>query len=471
MFSQMKIVKPVSTILAPILLILATPLFSESGPSYRDSFEEPVMVTGRLLLSLTMPIPEADRDEILTNAALLEAEGMIVAVDGSSVVFADASPAGWLIKFGRARALAAADGSFVMNVEGVNATSGSIYHPSHEDDRAVGTFSRSDLVPQGQTPTPVVLSLPFDGPCGMTVGPDNPSHCQGTTTTTTASLIQNGPVLPNSTYPPSPRESACEILDGWISSNFSPLGSYFGSTCYNRVLAGACPNEGGFGFISEDICCFKNHRGRFCQELKPGDVELLDLPLNNTVVLDDVTTFTVHNNANWAETLVTPWLEKGIGGNMPAQSDYFDGEAGSIKHFDAVKLAAYSCKNNSPSDGADIYVADRVVSYKTPRCLTKAPASDAKDAYRIQTRDGLGEFLLTFRLDQSFLWQFEGSGEIFDLGQALELRGSVISEPEPIVDGKGCAGQHIHGAHPCTGIPDPDPMNCGHGIVTPLSPD
>ncbi len=188
----------------------------------------------------------------------------------------------------------------------------------------------------------------------------------------------------------------------------------------------------------------------------------------NWVLLDDVTEFTVHSNANWGETLVTSWLNKGIGGQMPARGDYFDGEAGSIKHFDTDKLAAYSCKNNSPSQGGDIYVADRVVTYETPRCLSQSPTDDAKDQYRMQTRDGHGEFILTFRLEQSLLWQFEGGGAIFDLGQALELRGSRLGEPEPIEEDRGCTGQHIHGNHPCTGAPDPEPSKCGHGIVTPL---
>lgn len=461
-------IKLATAILGVAALILANPVFTGDNPTFRDGFEEPILVTGQILLSLTMPMPEADRAAVIANAPILEAEGLIVAEDGSTVIFPDSSPAGWLVRFGHAEALAAADGSFVLNIEGVKVDTGSIYHPSHEDDVAVGTFSRNDLVAEGQIPTPVVLALPFDGPCGMTVGPDNPAHCQGTTGSSAGSLLQNADALPYSSYPPTPRESNCQILDGWIDSNTSALASYFGSTCFDRVLVGACPNEGGFGIFASEICCFKNHQGRFCQELKPGDMELLDLPTDNLVVLDDVTTFTVHSNANWGETLVTQWLNKGIGGQMPAQSDYFDGEAGSIKHFDAAKLAAYSCKNNTPSQGADIYVADRVASYETPRCLTQAPANDAKDAYRVQTRDGRTEFILTFRLEQSFLWQFENGGAIFDLGQALELRGSFLSDPEPIEGDRGCAGKHIHGAHPCTGAPDPEPMKCGHGIVSQL---
>jgi hypothetical protein len=467
----------IAVIFMAATLTMATPVTTGSSQVFNDGFEEPLWLKGRILLSLTMPIPEADRAAIMANAATLEAEGLIVAANGSSVRFPESSPGGWLVRFGTAEALAAADGSFVLNLAGISDQMGSIYHPSHENDLAVGTFSRNQLVADGETPSPIVFELPFDGPCNMTVGADNPTHCQvaqvASTDTDIASLFgqasnQPGNIFPLGTYPPSPRESACEILDGWIDSDTSPLGSYFGSTCFDRVIGGACPNEGGFGIFASTICCFKNHKGRFCQELTRGDMKLLDLPLDNLVILDDVTEFIVHSNANWGETMVTSWLDKDIGGKMPAQGKYFDGEAGSIKHFDADKLAAYSCKTNTPSQGADIYVADRMVTYETPRCLTKAPKENAKDQYRLQTRDGLGEFILTFRLEQSFLWQFEGDGAIFDLAQAMEFRGSRLSDPEPIAEGSGCIGKHIHGTHPCTGAPDPAPMKCGHGIVAPL---
>ncbi len=467
------------TIFAATLFLLVTPVFTGTVPVFKDSFEAlPPSLTGRILLTLTMPIPEEDRAAVLENKALLEAEGLSVAEDGSSVIFPNSSIAGWLIRFGPVETFAEADGSFTLNLGGVSGDTGSVYHPSHEDDVAIGSFSRDDLVTEGETPVPIVLELPFDGPCDMTVGPDNPAHCQvvkdtglGSDHVILASPAGHDRYLPLDTYPPTPRESACQILDGWIDSNTSPLGSYFGSTCFNRVLSGMCPNEGGFGIFASEICCFKNHKGRFCQEVTPGDMKLLDLPTENWVVLDDETEFTVHSNSNWGETFVIPWLAKGIGGEIPVHSSYYDGEGGSIKHFEEDLLAAYSCATNTPSQGADIYVADRTVIYKTPRCLSKPPAAEAKDQYRIHSRDWRSDFVLTFQLHQGFLWQFEGGGAVFDLGQALELRGSRLSEPEPIEEDRGCAGQHIHGSHPCTGAPDPEPMKCGHGIVTPLAAD
>jgi len=239
-----------TTILVAILT-LANPLFADKNHIIKDGFEDrPSQVTGRILLSLTMPLPEADRAAIIANAAILEAEGLIVAEDGSAVVFPHVSPAGWLVRFGSAETFAAADGSFSLDLEGVSGYTGYIYHPSHEDDLAIGSFTRADLVPEGEVPTAVVLELPFDGPCDMTIGPDNPAHCQAANNIAadpndtlhalmgghdTFVLIADAPM---DTYPPTPRESFCEILDGWIDSDTSALGSYFGSTCFNRVVGG-----------------------------------------------------------------------------------------------------------------------------------------------------------------------------------------------------------------------------------------
>lgn len=463
-------------------LAFAAPVLTGQPVDFEDGFEgPPKLLTGKILLSLTMPIPEEDRQAIVDNAALLEAEGLTVAGDGSFVVFPDATPAGWLVRFGAVETLAGADGTFVLDLTGVGANSGSIWHPSHEDDVPIGTFSREDLVPDGETPVPVILQLPFEGPCGMTVGPDNPAHCQ-VAQATSLDVGSGGHLskarniahrLPEmrllDTYPPSPRETNCQILDGWIDSDTSALGSYFGSTCFTMVINGLCPNEGGFGIFAEEICCFKNHRGRFCQELLPGDMKLLDLSHEALTILDEPIEFTVHNNSTWAETTVITWLEKGIGGQMPPQGSYFDGEGGIIQHYDAAKLAAWSCETDSASDGADIYVADRTVVYEPPRCLSEAPASDAKDQYRVETRDGRENFVLTFTLHQSVLWKFVDSGQVFDLGQAIENRGSFLAEPEPVEPESGCPGQHIHGLHPCTSAPDPEPTKCGHGIVVPLN--
>src|SRR5581483_8646167 len=207
---------------------------------------------------------------------------------------------------------------------------GEIFDPS--DPQPLATFNVSQLS------KPVVLQLPFSGVCNMNTGDSLVPNCHDPSTASAPvrTIVADAAPPPQPTYPPTRRADSCDNLDGFVSSNTSPLLSYFGSVCNKRVVVGCCPNEGGWLIFSATICCVKNHKGRFCQELSPGDVAILGAATPITVDLGETVTFTVHNNGCTGDTDVayTTDADVSLGGSLNGAG--FNGAT--IQHYDADKL-------------------------------------------------------------------------------------------------------------------------------------
>ena len=412
----------------------ATPVFALLKTTRRHRAAGAARLTGSVILRLTAPIAQEDRAEFQQHRSELANNGFTLASDASSVTFPDSTPSGWRIRIGTQQTTTRADGTFrIASIPGLPAQ-GVILDPV--DPQPLGSFSIAQIA------QPIVLQLQFTGVCNMNAADKVIANCH------TGSSLELVP-LDAPTYPPARRADSCEQLDGFVSSNTSPLLSYFGSTCNKRVVAGCCPNEGGWGIFSATICCVKNHRGRFCQELTPDDLKILG---DSLIVVDlgDTVTVTIHNNGCFGDTTVVNTAND-IGGSLTGAG--FDGAT--IQHYDAQKLAAFNCGKGSASDAWGIWIGDRVLTYTTPKCLDSATGGE-QDQW-VMTADATA-VTLTFQLKPDLLWQFVDTSQVFSLNTALK-DGWHIANPD------ACSGMHVHGKHPCTGVPDPNPTGCGQGIV------
>lgn len=413
---------------------------------------------GILNVRLTMPIPEGDRATFLAHRMEIEANGHTLAADASSITFPPMIPAGWTVRLGTEEEEVDPDGRFTLQwspFSGV--TQGEVFHP--ETPEALGTFSVADLAAVGQASEPIVLQLPFAGPCAMNADADRLEGCNAPPPPAAGAkrgMAMHPELETGATYPPTPRADTCEILDGPLPGSVPVVGylaKYIGSTCQLRVLNGCCPNEGGW-LLGATICCFKNHKGRFCQELEEGDIEVLQ-NRTPTVDLGRSVEVIVHNNSCFGETKVRQLVLLGlpIGGTLTGKNL----AAGLLRHYDQAKFAAWSCARNRPSQGRDIYEADQTLTYTTPRCLADASGT-RRDDFALGTFGG-GTFF-TATLDKTNLYRFENTGQVFSAANAAR-DGFLLAQPD------ACPGPllHVHGRHPCTGAPDPDGSACGHGRV------
>ena len=408
-------------------------------PSRRRAARPPaagnVFRQGQLLLRLTMPIPSAERAGFLENRAVFESNGLTLAADGASITFQDSIPVGWIVKLGNNSALTDGQGRFRVEAPS-DLVHGEIFHP--QTSTALATFNVSQL-----GTTPIALNLPFNGPCNMN-GAEGVQGCHPPD-------LKHGP---SRTYPPTRRESNCGQFDGFLPTK-TPLLQYLGSTCQKRVVQGCCSGEGGWGIdlLFKTICCVKNHRGRYCQELQPMDMEILGDSLR-VVDLGETIPITVHNNDCKGESLIV-YKNLAIGGALTGAG--LEGDV--VKHFDAAKLAAYDCEKNNPREGVAIWIGDRTLTYKSPKCTSASPGSE--DLWMFNSLDSPpdGVKILKFRLKPDLLFRFVGGSTLFSANTSLQ-DGWRVSGPDT-----GCSGLHLHGNHPCSGAPDPNPPGCGHGRV------
>lgn len=397
-------------------------------------------MSGKVVLSVSMAISKGARSALLSNRSTFEALGIEIATDGSSVIFPSGTPAGWKVVLGDATTYIDKEGNFTITVVAGGATEGSISPPSEEI--AWTSFSVDDLKPEGQAPSSIVVEIDFQGGCCMEAGN---ACCQPAPTEGGLTLRPR-----ESTYPTG-TETECLDYDGpvFTGDKTSEI-AYLGSTCFNRVLAGCCPNEGGtpgqhfFPQFYTYASCNENHKGRFCQEVTPGD--LVVTPQGQTLVdLDTSTPFNVHNNGCFGETHVQKTRDE-IGGEFTIES-YFDGST--VKHYRGQSVANFNYEGT-----------DRTLTYVSPACVDSA---SLQDEYTFEA-DGETQSI-TIGLDPSGLWQFTSgasSGTIFSVNRSVE-DGFTFGSSD-----LGCDGLHVHGNHPCTGEADPDPTGCGHGKVSPV---
>ncbi len=406
------------------------PVVNAVSKTRRRAVGRVATATGTAILRLTMNVPAADRAEFLQHRGEIEANGFHMSDDGSAVTFPDAVPAGWRVRIGTQLTTIGRGGKFTIRLTPDLPAQGEIL--DQVDPQPLGTFSPNQLA------QPVLLQLPFTGVCNMNTDEHALLNCHPPAGK--SGIIPEQPL-------PLPRADSCEQLDGFVSASTSPLLSYFGSTCNKRVLMGCCPNEGGWGIFSATICCVKNHRGRFCQELSPGDLKVAEQ--DNIVDLGETTTITVHNNGCFGDTTVVQ-TSNDIGGTL--SGDGYDGAT--IKHYDQAKLDAYQCGKDT-RQAWDIWIGDRTLTYTTPKCLKSASGGE-EDAWLMVADDTA--VLLTFTLKKDFLYRFVDTGQVFSLNTSVK-DGWHIAQPDV------CPGMHVHGKHPCTGAPDPNPTGCGQGIV------
>lgn len=465
----------VSFLTLSIFCITCTLLtFSCDGGS-RGSTNE--LMQGSAKLLITTPIPEETRTLALSRRADIEAMNYTMAEDGSAIAFPDIIPAGWLVTLGDETALIDADGNFEIEVVTGGASEGEILHPA--EDQLAARFSVDQLVASGSTPTPIVIYQELLGGCCMTEGdsccPSNstPKSLQQQEETITAVLrekfsFENISLLKNSTKKLYPTEPAlrtyptfnwgfCLLTDGPLTS-VDPLLGYFGSTCSTRVDQGCCTNEGGsfleggliaLGVLTR-ISCVNNHKGRYCQELTPGDLTV-STEGENSVELGETLLVTVHNNACYGRTYVAD--NRSLGGQLTG--DNYQGIT--IKHY-------------TGTTGSYSYSTDQFMHYEAPACISDAELAEGIEDRFLFNADSA--FVVShFVLAKINLWRFNSGGQIFSRNRAGSdgFRISDPEEPNPDIPGSGCDSYHVHGSHPCTGGADPDPTGCGHGRVTQIA--
>lgn len=394
---------------------------------------------GTAVLKLTMKVPATDRPDFVQHRGEIEANGFRVAADGSAVTFPDYIPAGWRIRIGAQTAIVSMTGKFTIRLTPGLPAQGEILDAV--DPQPLASFSLSQLS------RPVVVQLPFSGVCNMNTSDALVPNCHDPSTASKPGTIAAEGI----TYPPKFRADDCEIGDGFVKSSSVPLVSYLGSTCNVRVVVGCCPNEGGW-LISKTICCVKNHRGRFCQELSPGDIAILGGTSPISVDLGQEVTFTVHNNGCTGDSAVAYETDAlfSLGGVISGQG--YDGAT--VKHYDPDKLAQFDCDKNGASAAWGIWIGDRTMTYDAPKCT-----SDIEHVEDMWTFGTDGESaILQFDLKHDNLYQFVDTGQIFSTANAAK-DGWHIAQADV------CPGLHVHGKHPCTGAADPNPTSCGQGRV------
>ena len=371
--------------------------------------------------------------------------------DGSTVAFPAISPAGWQITLGDESAFIDETGDFAIEVVEGGATEGRIVHPSEEEDVAV--FSVDQLAAEGETPTTIVISMEFQGGCCMT--PED-GCCPTDSAESSASLIIDPKSASTSKTNPTFNWGFCLLTDGPLSDVDSLLG-YFGSTCSARVDAGCCPNEGGSflggGAIALGVVkrtsCIDNHKGRYCQELLPGDLVVTPpgtLPGVVEVKLGEKLYLLVHNNGCFGKTYISKLLGSDLGGIFKGTG--YDGRV--LKHYTGQK-------------GNWTYFTDRAPYFKAPNCTDNLQAIDTY-TFRAEGTSGF----ITFKIKMTNIWRFKTGSKQYFSGSTFTV--SPSEPPSEENDFKGCADNHMHGRHPCTGAEDPDPKGCGHGQVTQVAP-
>jgi len=454
-------------------------------------------MTGKLSLSPVLPVPSPARAELLADKALIESSGNVtISADGAEIRWPPSVPKGWRVKVGGNTATTDTQGVFVIDVP-AGITEGQLQQ-SPASPSPDARFPLQSLVPAGQSPPVITVPIAFNGPCGMDPGqPD--AFCGGPISTspnvnrrpTPQALISGESLLgtktragPHGLYPVG-TETSCEDGNGPNQKVYPVLGAlpaYLGSTCDKFVRAGYCTSEGGrevslafFGIGK--VPCYVNHGGRYCQETAEDDWRLVikgqryeasrngKQSYNVTLKLGEKVPLIHHNNTPQPYNYMQK-TGNTLKGSLNSVPD--DGGESSHTFYDLTKLDAWMArtqqlKGAAPPD-ATIAKVDITDDYTMPKCLTN-PTGQETDVYLFTVQGQ--EIQITFQLDRTQLYQFDDSGIVFSAERAT-ADGFRIAGPEA-----NCDGLHVHGLHPCSRAPDPNPQGCGHGKVhlwTPPSP-
>lgn len=448
-----------------------------SGPEAGGNLEQPLDVqasanpppgaraSGSMAIQTRLLVPENERAGVLLKRPEFEAANVLllfqdlsvlarpnrqvnfeVADDGSSITFGPIAAAGWTITAGENGAILDQDGKYELEIpEGVSQAF--IFTP-FDRSRPVVVIPTEELTgellfvhdfagPCG----PVPMTPDFCGPTALAAAPSNEEpdpekflgkiEAEGISRQLSLHFIEGG----LGTYPDGD-ERTCQQIDG-PSSRFDIVNSttqrYFGSTCHQLVMQGCCNGEGGsfFGFIRNraignrfptqftppSIPCYLNHKGRYCQEVLPGDLTVqakghICGALNQRFSCPDIEVqpgesvlVLVHNNGCYGKTIMGQ-SRREIGGQLtflldahdvrdPSQESPPDQQAfeplptnktesshpevsGAITHFNRDLFNAVSAEQGRSGKlnfNNNIYIPERRLTYSVP-ADAQGPARD-----------------------------------------------------------------------------------------------
>jgi hypothetical protein len=210
--------------------------------------------------------------------------------------------------------------------------------------------------------------------------------------------------------------------------------------------------------IFASICCVKNHKGRFCQEVTPGDLEVFGQKTPRTADLGRQFQIKVHNNGCFGDTSISRINSPNLGGTLAGEGLENGPDEFLLRHYDKAKVDALTCaKTEDPGREVAAWVGDRTIIYELPKCMDVLRTRETEHFLFAEVE---GSADVSFRLDRDLLYWFKkGFPSAFSITNAARDEWHLAN---PDV---GCSGVHVHGNHPCTGAADPDPRGCGHGMA------
>lgn len=363
---------------------------------------------GRLMLRPLGFIPDKARPALLSVREPLQKAGMKVASDGSWVAYPEVAAAGYRLSAGGKTILVQADGSF--SLPDSLAGEATVSHPTA---RWQTHFPVNSLSTQRQDAKRLVWPIPFRMGMGMAGGSmcapmaANPVEVASDSgmsggladagsfhVSAVPSKIRTGPL---GTYPdPNPPVGlVCEITDGPFHTGYKEV-DYFFSTCDAYVRAGICLNENTLSDVEYDALmggplgpllglaggelprpvmpgpkappwtsqCEDNHKGRFCQQLKPGDVSV-GRDANNLlasaggsgqleVQAGKPIRFLVHNNGAFGVTDIEKTRNE-LGGTLSCGNRLLH-YSGDHNNYVYIPDQEVTYQTKSKKDGTDTYV-------------------------------------------------------------------------------------------------------------------
>src|SRR5581483_8338356 len=357
--------------------------------------------TGRVTLTLKMPLKDEQRAYFEQHTAELAAEGVTLNAEG--LQFATKPAAGFKVVVGDEVAMTGLDGVFRLAAQ---PRAGAQIRVTGTDGFFDKTVPAQDHVAANGAPvTPIDFAVTLsNGPNGMN---DYPSS--------TGNLVVIDATPPDQGFPcgshkdcmlaKCPPGRCCLDYDGKCKDtpltrwDCEPLRvqQFIGSTCQWWVTEGSCINEGAMT-LGLGPGCFDNHRGRECQDI---DATFLGLQLTTkdvvtnapppdprtlaqesydssteetTAFCGDFVQLQLHNNTQANETQVSlnPLLSGLFGCVANGEID----RSGTIEHFAQVSESTKSTELS----GAYRHINDFSILYTAPKTLSCDPATDYIEA-------------------------------------------------------------------------------------------
>lgn len=249
--------------------------------------------------------------------ATLQQQGMTLDETTKTIVSNELPLQGHWVRIGDRFCMTDKDGLFVVDGNVPDAGTARVFSET-DAPTAEGEFPISSLVPEGQTPGSVRLTLDY--------------HASSVTKATSrAQAAPDGCPLKEACLPahhPDGNDKACRLdyngPDGDSLPRVRGLGgsddcvskssdNYIDSTCFHWTFAAPgrpCLGEGPD--VDEGMTCWKNHKYRNCQNMGEDDLNLtpkIKVPLGGQV------TFTLRNNTPANNTMLL-WQEKNVPGSL-----------------------------------------------------------------------------------------------------------------------------------------------------------